>query len=114
MARAATTLDIYNAVAEPKRRAVLNLLAGKQLSVNTMVDKLSWPQPQVSKHLSVLRQVGLVRVKREGRQQIYSLNAQELKPLYDWAKTFEEFWTDHLLAIKEVAERRAKKINTKE
>lgn len=111
MPRAATTFDIFNAVAEPKRRAVLNLLVGKQLSVNTMVKKLSWPQPQVSKHLSVLKQVGLVTVERDGRQQLYSVNARELKPLYDWAKTFEQFWTDHLYSIKEVAERRAKKIH---
>lgn len=106
MPRAATTLDIFNAVAEPKRRAVINLLAGKQLSVNTMVETLRWPQPQVSKHLSVLKQVGLVRVERAGRQQLYSLNARELKPLYDWSKTFEALWTDHLLSIKKAAEER--------
>ena len=109
MARAATTLDIFNAVAEPKRRTVLSVLQGGQLSVNEIVDRLSWPQPQVSKHLSVLKQVGLVSVERNGRQQIYSLNAGEIKPIFDWAKSFEKLWSDHLLSIKEVAEQRAGK-----
>ena len=109
MSRTATTFDVFNAVAEPKRRAVLTLLAGKQLSVNTMVEKLRWTQPQVSKHLSVLKQVGLVTVERDGRRQLYSINPHGLKPIYDWAKSFEELWTDHLFAIKEVAEKRAKK-----
>ena len=94
MGRASTTLDIFNAVAEPKRRAVLNLLHGKKLSVNAIADGLSWPQPQVSKHLSVLKQVGAVNMERNGRQKLYSINAEELKPIFDWAQTFESLWND--------------------
>lgn len=109
MARAATTCDVFNAIAEPKRRAVLNILAGRQLSVNALVEELEWTQPQVSKHLSVLKQVGLVTVERDGRQQLYSVDATGLKPLFDWAKTFEVFWTDHLSAIKIAAEKKAKR-----
>lgn len=108
MARAATTFDVFNAVAEPKRRAILNVLAGGQLSVNTLVEKLDWTQPQVSKHLAVLKEVGLVNVKRDGRQQLYSVDATGLKPLFDWAKTFEVFWTDHLTAIKSAAEKKVR------
>ena len=108
MPRAATTFDIFNAVAEPKRRAVLSMLAGKQLCVNTIVERLQWTQSQTSKHLGVLKQVGLVEVKREGRKQLYSVNADALRPIHEWVQTFEKFWTDHLFAIKEVAEKRMK------
>src|SRR5687768_14986474 len=108
MARAPTTLDPFNAVAEPKRRRVLETLAGQELAVNDIVGRLGWPQPSVSKHLGVLKEVGLVRVRREGRQRLYSVDARQLKPIHDWAKTFEKFWTRQLDRIKERAERRAR------
>ena len=110
MARAPTTLDPFNAVAEPKRRRVLELLAETEgeLPVNTIVVKLGWPQPMVSKHLGVLKDVGLVAVREDGRQRFYRINGEQLKPIHDWAKTFERFWTRQLDRIKERAERIAK------
>jgi DNA-binding transcriptional ArsR family regulator len=108
MARAATTLDSFNAIAEPKRRRVLDVLADGERPVNYIVETLGWRQPQVSKHLGVLRQVGLVDVRREGRQQMYKLNADQLKPIHDWVKTYERFWEHHLDRIKAVAEAKAK------
>jgi DNA-binding transcriptional ArsR family regulator len=108
MARAATTLDSFNAIAEPKRRQVLDVLAAGERPVNFIVETLGWRQPQVSKHLGVLRQVGLVDVRREGRQQMYKLNADQLKPIHDWVKTYERFWEHHLDRIKAVAEAKAK------
>lgn len=104
MARARTTLDAFNAVAEPRRRQVLGLLAHGELPVNDMVHALGWQQPQVSKHLSVLLEVGLVRVRREGRQRIYGLDAGRLKEIHDWTATFEHFWQHQLERIKERAE----------
>ena len=77
---------------------------------NDLVANLGWPQPQVSKHLSVLRQVGLVHVRRDGRQQMYTINAASLKPIHDWVKNFEKFWDDHLDRIKTAAEEKAKKL----
>ena len=108
MPRAPTTLDPFNAVAEPKRRVVLETLAGGEMAVNDIVGRLGWPQPSVSKHLGVLKEVGLVRVRREGRQRLYSVDATRLKPIHDWAKTFEKFWTRQLDRIKERAERKAR------
>jgi DNA-binding transcriptional ArsR family regulator len=111
MPRAPTTLDPFNAVAEPKRRRVLELLADSEageLPVNDIVASLRWPQPMVSKHLGVLREVGLVSVREDGRQRYYRINGEVLKPVYEWAKTFEKFWTRHLDRIKERAERKAK------
>jgi DNA-binding transcriptional ArsR family regulator len=110
MARAPTTLDPFNAVAEPKRRRVLELLAETEgeLPVNTIVVRLGWPQPMVSKHLGVLKDVGLVAVREDGRQRFYRINGEQLKPIHDWAKTFERFWTRQLDRIKERAERIAK------
>ncbi|HEY1923090.1 MAG TPA: metalloregulator ArsR/SmtB family transcription factor [Tepidisphaeraceae bacterium] len=108
MARAATTLDPFNAIAEPKRRRVLDVLAGGELQVNGIVKTLGWPQPVVSKHLGVLRQVGLVDVRREGRRQMYKLNAENLRPIHDWVKTYERFWSHQLQRIKVVAEAKAK------
>ena len=109
MARAPTTLDAFNAVAEPRRRRVLDVLAtGGEWPVNHLVARLGWPQPQVSKHLGVLREVGLVHVRRAGRQQMYQLNATPLKSIHEWTGTFEKFWSDHLRRIKERAERNAK------
>lgn len=109
MARAPTTLDPFNAVAEPKRRQVLDVLSRGELPVNDLVGILGWHQPQVSKHLGVLRQVGLVDVRRDGRRQFYTLNAGRLRPIHDWVKTFEKFWSQHLQAIKALAEAKAKK-----
>ena len=110
MPRAPTTLDPFNAVAEPKRRRVLELLADSEgeLPVNDIVASLRWPQPMVSKHLGVLREVGLVSVREDGRQRYYRINGEVLKPVYDWAKTFEKFWTRQLDRIKERAERKAR------
>lgn len=108
MARAATTSDTFNAIAEPRRREIIGLLAtGGTLSVNDIVAKLRLPQPTVSKHLGVLRQVGLVAVDKRGQQRLYRLNPQELKAVHDWVKTFERFWTNQIDRIKERAERKA-------
>src|SRR5258705_13537593 len=106
MARAATTLDPFNAVAEPKRRRVLEVLAYGEMPVNDLVGRLGWPQPMVSKHLGVLKEVGLVNVRRDGRQRLYQVNGEKLKTIHDWARMFERFWARQLLRIKERAERK--------
>lgn len=93
MARAATTTDALNAVAEPRRRQVLDILSGGERSVNDLVMLLDLAQPLVSKHLRVLREVGLVEARDEGRQRIYRLNAGPLKPIHDWVKTYEQSWS---------------------
>jgi DNA-binding transcriptional ArsR family regulator len=111
MARAATTTDVYNAIAEPRRRELIEALArarAEAYTVTELVRTLGIPQPAVSKHLAVLRKVGLVRVTKRGQQRLYELNAEELKPVYDWTKTFERFWTRHLDNIKARAERLAR------
>ena len=92
MARSPTTSDAFNAVAEPRRRQILDLLAGGERSVNDLVASLGLAQPQVSKHLRVLREVGLVTVRGAGQQRLYTLNAERLKAIYDWVRTFEPFW----------------------
>ena len=92
MARTATTADAFNAVAEPRRRQILDVLAGGERPVNALVAGLGLSQPQVSKHLRVLRAVGLVDVREEGRQRIYRLNGLRLKPIHDWVKTYERTW----------------------
>ena len=94
MARAATTTDAFNAVAEPRRRQILDALAGEEQSVNDLVQLLSLAQPHVSRHLRVLREVGLVEVRDNGRQRLYRLNGQLLKPIYDWVKPFERTWSE--------------------
>jgi len=94
MARTPTTHDPFNAVAEPKRRQVLELLGARELSVNQIVTKLGWTQPMVSKHLGVLKQVELVSERRVGRQRMYRVNAQRLKPIFDWVIPFERFWSE--------------------
>jgi DNA-binding transcriptional ArsR family regulator len=104
MARAAATADVFNAIAEPRRRQVLNVLARGEADVSWLVGELGWPQPQVSKHLSVLREVGLVSVVRKGRRRVYSVNGRELRPVYDWAKSYERFWEHQVQRIKERAE----------
>lgn len=109
MPRAATTLDPFTAVAEPRRRQVLELLAAGGRPVNDLVVSLGWPQPQVSKHLGVLRQVGLVSVRRAGRQRVYTLNGEKLKPIHEWVKTFERFWKHQLDRVKERAEAKVKR-----
>ena len=94
MARSPTTSDAINAVAEPRRRQILNLLATGERSVNDVAAALKVKQPQASKHLRVLREVGLVSVREEGVQRLYTLNAAALKPIHDWVKTFEQFWNE--------------------
>ena len=111
MPRAATTTDVYNAIAEPRRRELIEALVRTRAEAHTvteLVRTLGIPQPAVSKHLAVLRKVGLVTVTKRGQQRLYELNAEELKPVYDWTKTFERFWTRHLDNIKVRAERLAK------
>ena len=94
MARAATTADAFNAVAEPRRRQILDVLAGGERPVNDLVRQLGLAQPQVSKHLRVLRDVGAVDVREEGRQRVYRLNGHALKPIHDWVKSYEQSWSD--------------------
>jgi DNA-binding transcriptional ArsR family regulator len=96
MARAATTTDAFNAVAEPRRREILDLLAGGERPVNDLVHELGVAQPQVSKHLRVLREVGAVEVREAGRQRLYRLNGHALKPIHDWVKAYERAWADRL------------------
>jgi DNA-binding transcriptional ArsR family regulator len=105
MPRAATSSDVFNAVAEPQRRAILEFLAGHERPVGAIVDALEVAQPSVSKHLRVLREVGLVRARRDGRQVLYRTNASALQPLHEWAGMFERFWRGQLGRIKERAER---------
>jgi DNA-binding transcriptional ArsR family regulator len=94
MARAAPTSDAFNAVAERRRRQILDVLAGGERPVNDLVDVLGLAQPQVSKHLRVLREVGVVDVRNAGRQRLYRLNARALKPIHDWLKTYERSWSE--------------------
>ena len=94
MARAATTTDAFNAVAEPRRREILDLLAGGERPVGDLVRRLGVSQPLVSKHLRVLREVGAVDVRDEGRRRLYRLNAQALKPIHDWVRGYERFWSE--------------------
>jgi DNA-binding transcriptional ArsR family regulator len=104
MARAATTSDAFNAVAEPKRREILTYLALQERPVGDIVDSLGMDQPSVSKHLRVLRDVGLVHVRREGRQKYYRTNAEAIRPLHEWAETFARLWRHQLNRIKIRAE----------
>src|SRR5579863_7555859 len=103
MARSPTTADAFTAIAEPRRREILGALAKgeSERDVTWLVAVLGWPQPQVSKHLGVLRKVGLVTVVRRGKHRLYSLNGQELRPVYDWVKNYERFWEHQLQRIKE-------------
>jgi len=94
MARTATTADAFNAVAEARRRQILDVLAGGERPVNDLARELGLAQPQVSKHLRVLREVGLVDVRGEGRQRLYRLNGEALKPIHDWVKTYEQSWSE--------------------
>jgi DNA-binding transcriptional ArsR family regulator len=94
MARAATTTDAFNAVAEPRRRQILDALAGGERAVNDLVQLLGLPQPQVSKHLRVLREVGAVDVRDDGRRRLYRLNGHALKPIHDWVRNYEQLWSE--------------------
>lgn len=109
MARTPTTFDSFNAVAEPKRRQVLEAIGARELSVNEIVELLGWPQPMVSKHLGVLRQVGLVSEKRVGRQRMYRVNAQRLKAIHDWVTPFEQYWSESFERLDEVLQDMKKK-----
>ena len=104
MARAATTSDAFNAVAESRRREILNYLALQERPVGEIVASLGLSQPSVSKHLRVLRDVGLVDLRRDGRQKLYRTNAEAIRPLHEWASTFERYWRHQLKRVKERAE----------
>ena len=109
MPRAPTTADVFNAIAEPRRREIVELLARRgALAVGTLVVTLGLPQPAVSKHLGVLRKVGVVAVIKQGKQRVYNLEAEKLKTVHDWVKAFEELWGHQLDRIKERAEYRAR------
>jgi DNA-binding transcriptional ArsR family regulator len=108
MARAATTSDAFNAIAEPRRREILSYLALRERPVGEIVFALHIDQPSVSKHLKVLRRVGLVRVRCEGRHKFYQTNADAIRPLHEWAGTFERLWKRQLLGVKQLAEERMK------
>lgn len=106
MSRAATTSDVFNAIAEPRRRAIIALLAdGRSRSVGELVEAMELAQPAVSKHLGVLRTVGVVTVTRSGKNRLYALNGAQLKPVHDWVKPYERYWANQLARIKERAER---------
>ena len=104
MARAATTTDAFNAVAEPRRRQILDALAGGERPVNDLVRLLGMAQPQVSKHLRVLREVGAVEVRDAGRQRLYRLNGRALKPIHDWIKNYEDMWSQRFDQLDAVLE----------
>jgi DNA-binding transcriptional ArsR family regulator len=112
MARAATTADAFNAVAEPKRRQILDLLAEGERPVNDLVRALGLSQPQVSKHLRVLREVGAVEVREDGRQRLYRLNGQALRPIHDWVKSYERTWSERFdqmdVVLEELKERKGR------
>ena len=99
VARAATTADAFNAVAEPRRRQIIDVLAGGECPVNDLVRELGLAQPQVSKHLRVLREVGAVEVRDDGRRRLYRLNGHALKPIHDWVKPFERLWSERFEAL---------------
>lgn len=104
MARLPTTSDVFNAVAEPQRREILDLLAQGELSVNEIVHRLGLKQPQVSKHLRVLKEVGLVSVQKSGRQRLYQLNSEKLKPVYDWTQSFAHLWSERFNRLDDLLE----------
>lgn len=112
MPRAATTSDIFNAVAEPRRREILTFLARRERPVSEIVTGLELDQPSVSKHLRVLRETGLVHMRCQGRQKFYRTNAQAIRPLHDWASRFEQYWSQQLNRVKQRAESVAARENT--
>jgi len=108
MARAATTTDVFNAVAEPRRREIIGLLSdGREWPVNDVVVRLRLAQPAVSKHLGVLRKVGVVTVVKRGQHRMYKLDAAQLRPIHEWVRTFERYWNSQIDRIKERAEQKA-------
>ena len=109
MPRAATSSDAFNAIAESRRRDILVFLADSERPVGEIVDELALGQPSVSKHLKVLRDVGLVKARRHGRQMLYRTNAEAIRPLHEWTSTFERFWRHQLMRVKERAEATAVK-----
>ena len=113
MPRAATTSDVFNAVAESRRRDILALLAAQERPVGDIVIALRLAQPSVSKHLKVLRNVGLVHVRREGRQALYRTNVEAIRPLHEWTRTFERFWRHQLARVKHRAEATTEGGNTR-
>jgi DNA-binding transcriptional ArsR family regulator len=104
MPRRPTTADAFNAVAEPRRRQILDVLAGGERPVNDLVRRLRLAQPHVSRHLRVLREVGLVKVRDQGRQRLYRLNGRPLKPIYDWVSHHQRTWNQRFAALDEVLE----------
>jgi DNA-binding transcriptional ArsR family regulator len=115
MPRAATTTDVFNAIAEPRRREIIAVLVdGKEHAVGEVVSTLKLPQPAISKHLSVLRKVGIVTVSKRGQLRMYRLNPKELKPIHDWVKTYERFWTHQIDKVKERAEQKMMQRITRE
>src|SRR5271156_3115254 len=112
MARAATTSDAFNAVAEPRRREILVFLAVRERPVGDIVAALKVEQPSVSKHLRVLRNVGLVHMRCQGRQKLYRTNAEAIRPLHEWTATFERYWRHQLIRVKERAEENFNQIRT--
>jgi len=111
VARAATTSDAFNAVAEPRRREILEFLVSGERSVGDLASRLGLEQPSVSKHLRVLRRVGLVRARRHGRHILYETNPEGIRPLHEWTKNFERFWAHQLLRVKERAEEKARHVD---
>jgi DNA-binding transcriptional ArsR family regulator len=111
MPRAATTSDAFNAVAEPRRREILSYLAVRERPVGDIVASLKLDQPSVSKHLRVLRNVGLVHMRCAGRHKFYRTNAEAIRPLHEWAATFERYWGHQLLSVKRRAEEQVAKPN---
>jgi DNA-binding transcriptional ArsR family regulator len=109
MARRPTTHDPFNAVAEPKRRKIIEIMGQRELSVNEIIERLGWPQPMVSKHLGVLKKVGLVRERREGRKRLYRVDVVQLKPIYDWVTPFERYWSESYDRLDEVLQDLRKK-----
>ncbi|MGB6743696.1 MAG: metalloregulator ArsR/SmtB family transcription factor [Terracidiphilus sp.] len=108
MARAATTSDAFNAIAEPRRREILTYLALRERQVGEIVSAVGLDQPSVSKHLGVLREVGLVHVRRNGRHRLYRTNAEAIRPLHEWTRTFERYWQHTLDRVKQRAEAQMK------
>jgi DNA-binding transcriptional ArsR family regulator len=94
MARLPTTSDVYNAIAEPQRRDIIDLLKKGEMSVNDIAEALDMKQPQTSKHLRVLKEVGLVNVRKEGKLRLYQLNSKELKPVFEWVQSYEHLWRE--------------------
>jgi len=102
MPRRPTTHDPFNAIAEPRRRRLLEVLGTRELPVNEIVEQVGWSQPTVSKHLGVLKQVGLVKERSEGRQRLYRVNAERLKPIFDWVAPFQKYWSEKFDRLDEI------------